>query len=355
MKDQSPCMGRCDVDESGCCKGCARTLLEIELWSVLDSRSKKLLLQTLEHRRKNRRGVESAHAEVATMIALQAARSLEMGRVQALSGGVDAAVYEGFSDRIGRAVFKVFMPPVVSHPNLSSASPVEIARSESSAQQAAKQAQVPTADSYQIITIGPVAIHVQQYVEGDVSSVDAAPETLGRVIRRLHDHSQLPECLVGMEADTLAETLANRTTLRIDYLVTQLGRRRVPKVRKNLLYDLFGSQKTRCLLHMDLRANNILHRREQISAVLDWGNALVGPPALEFARMLEYGTLSNDFIAGYGWNPIDQLPNGVLDAYRLDTLAMLGVVFLVESPNSSSLDEVLRRISDTSRRLGGVL
>ena len=56
----------------------------------------------------------------------------------------------------------------------------------------------------------------------------------------------------------------------------------------------------RSLLHMDLRAENILTSGGKIVGLVDWDNALFSHPALELARMAEYGVLNRDFLDGYG-------------------------------------------------------
>ena len=85
---------------------------------------------------------------------------------------------------------------------------------------------------------------------------------------------------------------------------------------------------------MDLRPENILTRDGKIVGVVDWENALFGDPALELARMAEYGVLSRDFLDGYGgldWET--QLPMSLNRLLRLDAAAMLAVVFLSEVPD----------------------
>jgi aminoglycoside phosphotransferase (APT) family kinase protein len=87
-----------------------------------------------------------------------------------------------------------------------------------------------------------------------------------------------------------------------------------------------------CVLHMDMRPANLLTWRSEIKAVVDWTNALTGDPALELARIAEYGHLTDEFRAGYG--AAAAVPKPVELLYRLDTAVMLAVVFLSEAPNA---------------------
>lgn len=48
----SPCINICRMDErSGLCEGCARTLDEIAVWSLLDEAEKRAVLAELAQRR----------------------------------------------------------------------------------------------------------------------------------------------------------------------------------------------------------------------------------------------------------------------------------------------------------------
>jgi aminoglycoside phosphotransferase (APT) family kinase protein len=83
---------------------------------------------------------------------------------------------------------------------------------------------------------------------------------------------------------------------------------------------------------MDMRPANLLTWRSEIKVVVDWTNALTGDPALELARIAEYGHLTDEFRAGYG--PVTNTPRDLELLYRLDTAVMLAVVFLSEAPNA---------------------
>ena len=99
---------------------------------------------------------------------------------------------------------------------------------------------------------------------------------------------------------------------------------------------------------MDLRAENILTRDGNIVGLVDWDNALFSDPALELARMAEYGVLNTDFLDGYGgleWEA--QLPISLNLLLRLDTAVMLAIVFLSETPRLAT-SAVRRRASGVS-------
>jgi hypothetical protein len=95
---------------------------------------------------------------------------------------------------------------------------------------------------------------------------------------------------------------------------------------------------------MDARAANLFTRRGAIVAIVDWGNALVGDPALELARIAESDLLDADFLAGYGSDPLGALPPAIGCLYRLDTVVMLALVFLTEAPDPAAAQAMLARV-----------
>ena len=48
----SPCINVCELDESGVCIGCLRTTDEIAAWPGMDIVARRVLLKTLEGRRR---------------------------------------------------------------------------------------------------------------------------------------------------------------------------------------------------------------------------------------------------------------------------------------------------------------
>ena len=94
---------------------------------------------------------------------------------------------------------------------------------------------------------------------------------------------------------------------------------------------------------MDARPANLFTWQGAIVAIVDWGNALVGDPALEVARIAESGHLSDDFLAGYGGDPLGALPPAIQSLYRLDTVVMLALVFLAEAPDPAMARAMLAR------------
>jgi len=89
-----------------------------------------------------------------------------------------------------------------------------------------------------------------------------------------------------------------------------------------------------------------------VVAIIDWGNALLFEPALEFARTEQAGFLSDDFVAGYR----ELMPPPVAEplrylGFRLDTALMLALVFLIEAPDQDAARAEVDRVRELCARI----
>ncbi|UVK49624.1 phosphotransferase (plasmid) [Mesorhizobium sp. AR02] len=104
-----------------------------------------------------------------------------------------------------------------------------------------------------------------------------------------------------------------------------------PDALRLALLTLIGrrDEAAKVLLHLDLRPPNLAVRGGRIVSVLDLGNAIVGDPLLELARIRGCGLLSPVFLRGYGLAPtgLDK-EAAILDAFELDLVLLLVVVSL---------------------------
>lgn len=174
---------------------------------------------------------------------------------------------------------------------------------------------------------------VAQFVEGDGSSL--ADDEFGRLIRAVHEVPAPEMDLVCMEGrDSADDVLASRITQRLRALMATADLDvEMPDIAGALAADPVGSQQ-RCLLHMDLRPENILTRSGRVAALLDWSNALAGDPALDLARTSEYGSLTPAVLAAYGDGTFTRdLGTPRQAVYRLDTAVMLAHVFRDGAPD----------------------
>lgn len=99
---------------------------------------------------------------------------------------------------------------------------------------------------------------------------------------------------------------------------------------KTIEYILSTADHVKCLLHMDIRAANLIGYNGEVKAIVDWDNALIGHPLLELMRIAETNEVSwDEFKDGYKNDSIFNVtPHIVSLFYRLDTAVMLANLFI---------------------------
>ena len=193
---------------------------------------------------------------------------------------------------------------------------------------------------------------VSEYIEHDGTACDA--RQLGELVRLIHDCPPPDIRLVAQTDASVEETIALRLDRRLRVIEAMSGRRLNPPSLDEFRTILRGLGDRRSVLHMDLRPENILTNEGEIAGVVDWDNALFGHPALELARMAEYGVLSVGFLDGYGgldWET--GLPRSLNLLLRLDAAAMLAVVFLSEVSDPGRARSAVERVEFLCRALNG--
>ncbi len=263
--------------------------------------------------------------------------------------GLEAAVWSGLHPRWGRVALKVYMGTATSHPNAYTVGTEEIAKSEQRAMQEAYRLKLPVPQVYEVTEHPGRTISVQSFLQGE--HPERLPDyEMGRLIRLLHEGRTEVKGLVGMEHSSLQATLCERTMARLAHLRAKVNTGVIPDVKKSEFYDSLEDRSRPALLHMDLRPSNILVTREGVSAILDWSNALMGPPSLEIARLRMYGHYSQQFLDGYGFDPTEDVSIATNLAHEIDTLAMLGVVHSTEAKDQTAFRDVIDKLVTTITR-----
>jgi aminoglycoside phosphotransferase (APT) family kinase protein len=191
---------------------------------------------------------------------------------------------------------------------------------------------------------------VSEFVEADGSPPDA--RAFGRLMRAVHECPPPDVPLVEQTDRPFGLTIAGRIARRAAAFGALTGRALdLPPV--GAMAALLGAgEGRRSLLHMDARPENLFTRAGRIVAIADWANALVGDPALELARMAEWGHLGDEFLAGYGEaRPFAALPPAVESLYRLDAVLVLALVFLDEAPDAELARPLVERALELAASL----
>ncbi len=196
---------------------------------------------------------------------------------------------------------------------------------------------IPVAQVREVILEDDIDVLATDWVDDDDSTVDDA-EVL-ETLARLHKVSAPAFDLVAEESATAAETVAARTARRLAVAgaLANFGDVRIPS--ESILLEA-ATVPGRSLLHLDVRRANMRVRSGRLTALVDWTNALVGPPALEYARIAEYGEMQVP-VGCFGG-----VPRAAELVFRLDAAVMLAVVFLSEAPSREDAARQLVRVKE---------
>ncbi|MGW7445857.1 phosphotransferase family protein [Kitasatospora sp. NPDC054795] len=196
---------------------------------------------------------------------------------------------------------------------------------------------------------------LSDYVDDDGSPLDS--HTLGQLLAQLHQVTPPRLHPVAAEGGST-----------VDVLTTRIGRRWAELARRvddlpeppaaDLLARHLSSLTGTSLLHLDVRSSNIRRSRGRTTALLDWSNALLGTPALEFGRLAEYARYPENDLdlaalrAGYATvAPVPDEDDPCLLACRLDAALMLALVFLSEAPDPTRGPTAATHARDLALRL----
>lgn len=270
------------------------------------------------------------------------ATDLKAGAVQLVGGGLEFMVFRAESPALGPLAIRVPRQRWFENDNDERLDAHALLRQEAVLAAHAGTHGLPVPAVHALHLSEDVAFLASAFVESDGTAPTG--QDMGKLAKVLH-RCPLPDIPLAAQPGPLGDVLSERLLRRVR-VVERLSGMEAGSITPMRVRRLLSWQTPRpALLHMDFRPANLLTRGGHIVAVLDWSNALVGDPALELARIAEYGHLDRDFLAGYGVaEPFAHLPPGLELLYRLDTAAMLAVVFLSEAPDPEQARQQVRRV-----------
>lgn len=166
---------------------------------------------------------------------------------------------------------------------------------------------------------------------------------MGEVLRRLHDMNPPAFEPVAMRGSTFEKTVAHRI-LDSAAIVTRLSGRpfSIPSM-ETLQAHLSWPDKRTSLLHMDFRPANLHASNGEISGIMGWCHALIGPPTMELVRLDELDVLDDSFLGGYANYEMYKVPIPVETAFRLDTATRHAEALLHDAPGSADAHKAVNR------------
>ena len=177
-------------------------------------------------------------------------------------------------------------------------------------------------------------------------------EALGRLARQLHEGDWDGWSTVAMRGLVTADAVCGLILQRLA-VVRRLTSGAIVLPPAGALADMLEPiSRVQKMLHLDLRADNVLCIASRPCCLLDWANAMVGDPLLELARVAEYGLLTDEFVRGYGDRSLmAQLETPLGLACRLYTAAMMTVLFMSEIPDRENAAARLERLQTLLSRI----
>ena len=201
---------------------------------------------------------------------------------------------------------------------------------------------IPVPVSTGLLTDGPYPCLIQEFIEHD-ETCEVSDDHLAYLLSRIHACTA-PRTLVAHEGLPFASCIARRITRRAHELEKATGvSLAVPDTtRTESVLNLRGYRPS--LLHMDIRPPNILAAAGSAQAIIDWSNALMGDPALEFARIAEWWRPCTRLRVAYEsiCGPL-RTPRIVDLLYRLDAALVLGLLHSTERPDPEAVKAAMLR------------
>ena len=286
---------------------------------------------------------------------------LDVGPMTQIGEGLDFVVYRASSNGVGSLAIRVAKARHLSTEIDPATDARQLLVQEKTIMETMAAHGVPVPQVRELyIDSGDCDFLISDYIDNDGS--EPGREKFGALLRAIHDVPPPPIDPVMQTEPTLAATLARRISRRA-HLIEGEHDVTFALPTEDELREVAAWQPARpSLLHLDARSDNILCLRRAIRAIVDWSNALIGSPALDLARVAEFGYVARDgvldrsFTGGYGdhhWHR--DVPPAVELVFRLDTAVMLAVLFLMVLPDAQRGPEQIQRVRELARKLSGEL
>ncbi|MBS1693728.1 MAG: aminoglycoside phosphotransferase family protein [Actinobacteria bacterium] len=274
--------------------------------------------------------------------------------LRAVGSGLEFSVYEARTDADARVVLRTPSGDrFQSNANDPAVDTRALLQWEHAVTQHVAGYDIPVATARDLI-LGDPDVLISDYVPDDGTGFD--PHALGRLLHRLHQlppPPMAPYAADGLPVEQLLPVRITRRWRELGAIVTDLP----PVPDRARMVSTLSASAGSSLVHLDVRLPNLRCVGRKIAALLDWSNALVGDPALEFGRLAEFARLPENGIdlpavlAGYGRSV--ESDSAAMWLYRLDAAVMLALVFTSEAPDAENGRHAIDRLHEVRERLLG--
>jgi aminoglycoside phosphotransferase (APT) family kinase protein len=260
------------------------------------------------------------------------ARELGLSEQAPVGKGVEFEVWRMRHPQWGEVAVRLPGADDMSNDNDPHVDPSMLLRHEAAVYEYLADSAVPVPRSYAVVH-GEFDVSVSEFIHTDAGTPELDCFALGMLLARLHALPPMPRIAPGRAAAVFAPTIAERVARRWSVLRRIDASLPGPPSAQQLAAVIPADAAT-SLIHLDVRAPNLLLRDGKIRALIDWTNSMIGDPGLELARVEHYAAYPENgidlpaLLRGYATvRPLPEPTQPLATLYRLDAAVMLAVLF----------------------------
>ncbi|KAK2593788.1 hypothetical protein QQS21_008496 [Conoideocrella luteorostrata] len=282
----------------------------------------------------------------------------KLTNISSLSNGLEFDVFRGLSPKYGDVVLRIPKHKIFQNVNDPNSSARDLIKQEMAIYTLLAHTPIPVPRPREFLEVDDYPAMLSDYMPDD--GTQASDTDKGRMLALLHTYIPVPHnwqhSLVAMEGAEIFTTLTHRMVRRFEQLAKEvpLSESWIPprSVLERVAETLRQRSVSPSLLHMDFRDANFRTTEKIITTVLDWTNALIGPPAVEICRIMELVDPGPGFLDGYSsLARVPHLEHEEETFLRLDARLMLTLVYISEAPDEKSRVVSLKRLEELARAL----
>lgn len=177
-------------------------------------------------------------------------------------------------------------------------------------------------------------------------------QNLGRLLRRFHDLN--PPAFNPVRQQTDFQTIIAHRILDQLAIIRRRNIVEVPALSLELLkIHLAWPDRRTSLLHMGLKHGNLLAVDGEVTGVMGWCDALIGPPTFELLSLDERGLLDDEVLGTYSDFKMFHPPPETEAVFRLAACCEVALGLTDIAPGDSAIQRTLLRLRHLAEQIAG--
>jgi len=191
---------------------------------------------------------------------------------------------------------------------------------------------------------------VYAWCEDDGHWVDH--RNLGRLVHQIHDLNP-PAFTPVRQTSAFHITIAHRIIDQLAVLQRRSGANLPTPSLNDLKVHLAWPDRRTSLLHMGLKHGNVLAVGGEVTGVMGWCDALIGPPTFELLSLDERGLLDDDLLGTYSDYKMLHPPAETETAFRLAESVRIANDLTERAPRDAATKRAFNRVRHLAEQLCG--